>query len=151
LACAFSLCASSRSYNIDTHDYEVRLRAAQRFLKDGDKVKVLCQFRGREMEFKAIAFALFERFIQDVKEEGVVEGRPNIEGRSMIMTLGPIKEEKPGGGKGGGGGGGAKPAAPKPPKPAAAAAPAAAEGGAAPAAEAAAAPPAAAPAAAAAE
>jgi translation initiation factor IF-3 len=111
----------------------VRLRAAQRFLKDGDKVKVLCQFRGREMEFKSIAFALFERFIADVKEEGVVEGRPNIEGRSMIMMLGPIKEDKPGGGKGGGGGGGAakpKPAAPKP----AVAAAVAAEGGAAPAA-----------------
>jgi len=81
-------------YNIDTHDYEVRLRAAQRFLKDGDRVKVLCQFKGREMEFKALAFALFERFIADIKEEGGVESKPNIEGRSMIMILGPLKEDK---------------------------------------------------------
>lgn len=81
-------------YNIDTHDYEVRLRAAQRFLQGGDRVKVLCQFKGREMEFKALAFALFERFIADIKEEGSVESKPNIEGRSMIMILGPIKEDK---------------------------------------------------------
>ena len=102
-------------YNIDTHDYEVRLRAAQRFLKDGDKVKVLCQFRGREMEFKAIALTLFERFIADVKEEGSVEGRPNIEGRSLMMTLVPVKADA------------AKPAPkPKPPPAAAAAAPVAA-------------------------
>jgi translation initiation factor IF-3 len=122
-----------RRYNIDTHDYEVRLRAAQRFLKDGDKVKVLCQFRGREMEFKSIAVTLFERFIADCKEEGTCEGRPNIEGRSMIMVLAPLKADaqaKP------------KPAAPKPaPAPAAAAAaaaapaPAAAAAAAAPAAE----------------
>ena len=119
-----------RSYNIDTHDYEVRLRAAQKFLKEGCKVKVLCQFRGREMEFKQIAYTLFEKFAADVKEEGVVEGRPNIEGRSMIMMLGPMKAETPGGGKPGGGG--LKPRTPQPPKvgapapaPAEAAAPAA--------------------------
>jgi hypothetical protein len=99
----------------------VRLRAAQRFLLAGDKVKVLCQFRGREMEFKSIAFTLFEKFIADCKEEGVVEGRPSIEGRSMIMILGPIKLDATGAKQSG------KPAvkAPKPPAALAAAAAAA--------------------------
>ncbi len=130
------ICACS--YNIDTHDYEVRKRAAAKFLKEGCKVKVLCQFRGREMEFKQIAFTLFERFAADLKEDGVVEGRANIEGRSMIMMMGPIKVETPG--KGGAKPAVAKPAAPKPAVPAAApaAAPAPAAEAAAPAAPAAA-------------
>jgi hypothetical protein len=82
-------CFAFCSYNIDTHDYEVRLRAAAKFLKDGDKVKVLCQFRGREMEFKQIAFTMFEKFAADLKEDGVIESKANIDGRSLIMILGP--------------------------------------------------------------
>ncbi|CAK9876789.1 unnamed protein product [Sphagnum jensenii] len=78
-------------YNIDTHDYDVRLRAAQRFLKDGDKVKVVCQFKGREMEFKDLAFKLFERFVSDIGELGVIESKMAIEGRSMQMLIGPNK------------------------------------------------------------
>ncbi|KAG0614367.1 hypothetical protein M758_6G171500 [Ceratodon purpureus] len=78
-------------YNIDTHDYDVRLRAAKKFLKDGDKVKVVCQFKGREMDFKDLAFKLFQRFIDDIGELGLVESKMAIEGRQMIMLLGPNK------------------------------------------------------------
>jgi len=78
-------------YNIDTHDYDVRLRAAKRFLKDGDKVKVVCQFKGREMDFKDLAFKLFQKFIDDIGELGIVESKMAIEGRQMIMMLGPNK------------------------------------------------------------
>lgn len=78
-------------YNIDTHDYGVRLRAARKFLEDGDKVKVVCQFKGREMDFKDLAFKLFQRFIDDIGELGLVESKMAIEGRQMIMMLGPNK------------------------------------------------------------
>lgn len=78
-------------YNIDVHDYDVRLRSAKKFLKDGDKVKVVCQFKGREMDFKDLAFKLFQRFIDDVGELGLIESKPAIEGRQMIMMLGPNK------------------------------------------------------------
>lgn len=79
-------------YNIDTHDYEVRKRAARKFLSAGDKVKFLCQFRGREMEFKDIAFKLFEKLRTELADVGTMEGnRPNLEGRTMVMFMGPTK------------------------------------------------------------
>ena len=49
----------------------------------------MCQFRGREIEFKQIALDLFKRFISELKEEGAVESAPSIEGRSMVMVIGP--------------------------------------------------------------
>ncbi|CAI5955351.1 unnamed protein product [Closterium sp. NIES-65] len=58
-------------YNIDTGDYNVRLKQALKFLHDGDKVKLTAQFRGREMEFKELGVKLFEKFQHDVAEHGV--------------------------------------------------------------------------------
>ncbi|KAK3234023.1 hypothetical protein CYMTET_55707 [Cymbomonas tetramitiformis] len=79
-------------YNIDTHDYEVRKKAARKFLSAGDKVKFLCQFRGREMEFKDIAFKMFEKLRTELADVGTMEGnRPNLEGRTMVMFMGPTK------------------------------------------------------------
>ncbi|KAL3688241.1 hypothetical protein R1sor_014550 [Riccia sorocarpa] len=78
-------------YNIDTHDYAVRLRAAQRFLKDGDKVKVVCQFKGRELDFKELAVKLFERFQDEIGEAAIVEQKITFEGKSMMMVLTPNK------------------------------------------------------------
>eukprot|EP00850_Spirogloea_muscicola_P008400 SM000044S16047 [mRNA] locus=s44:748702:750693:+ [translate_table: standard] len=72
-------------YNIDTHDYEVRLRSAVKFLQDGDR------FRGREMEFRDLGVKLFERFQGDVSEFGVVETKVTMEGRTMLMVLAPNK------------------------------------------------------------
>ena len=81
-------------YNIDTHDYGVRLKAAKKFLDGGDRVKVLCQFRGRENEFRDLGAKMFERFVEDVGEElGVMEGNPSMEGNRMVMTIAPTKEK----------------------------------------------------------
>lgn len=78
-------------YNIDVGDYNVRLKQAQKFLKDGDKVKASIQFRGREMEFKDLGFKLFKRFQEDLGEVAVLESRIQLEGRSISMLLGPNK------------------------------------------------------------
>lgn len=77
-------------YNIDTHDYAIRLRAAQRFLKDGDKVKVIVQLKGRENIFRDNALRLMERFQGDIGEMAIVETK-NIADRNMFMMLGPNK------------------------------------------------------------
>lgn len=76
--------------NIETHDYNVRLRAAQRFLQDGHKVKFIVQFKGREFNYREKAIKLFERFENDLKELGALETR-NYEDRNMNITLQPIK------------------------------------------------------------
>lgn len=83
-------------YNIDVHDYEVRLRSAQKFLKDGDKVKLIIQFKGRELEFKELGLKLFERFEEDIGEEGIVESKITKESRSMALVLAPNKGKAPG-------------------------------------------------------
>lgn len=83
------------------------------------QVKVLCQFKGREMEFKQIALDLFNKFAGDLKDDGSLEVKPTIEGRSMIMIIIPTKVVA-----GAGGGGDAKPKTPKPAPAAAAASPA---------------------------
>lgn len=76
-------------YNIDVHDYEVRLRSAQKFLKDGDKVKLIIQFKGRELEFKDLGLKLFERFEGDIGEEGIVESKVTKDLRSISLVLAP--------------------------------------------------------------
>jgi translation initiation factor IF-3 len=80
-------------YNIDTHDYGVRLRAAQKFLSGGDKVKVICQFRGRENDFRELGREMFDRFVEDVGDLATVENRPNMEGNSMTMLLSPVGDK----------------------------------------------------------
>ena len=81
-------------YNIDVHDYGVRLKAAKKFLDAGDRVKVLCQFRGRENEFRELGQKMFERFVVDVGEDlGLMEGSPSMEGNRMVMTIAPTKEK----------------------------------------------------------
>ncbi|RWV81738.1 hypothetical protein BHE74_00004849 [Ensete ventricosum] len=59
---------SKDRYNIDSHDYSVRLKAARKFLKDGDKVKVIVNLKGRENEFRNIAIELLQRFQSDIGE-----------------------------------------------------------------------------------
>ncbi|URE08425.1 resistance protein [Musa troglodytarum] len=63
---------SEDRYNIDSHDYSVRLKAARKFLKDGDKVKVIVNLKGRENEFRNIAIELLQRFQSDIGERNVV-------------------------------------------------------------------------------
>ncbi|MEZ5999025.1 MAG: translation initiation factor IF-3 [Hyphomonas sp.] len=75
--------------NIDTHDYEVKKRAMQRFFEDGDKVKVTLRFRGREMAHQHLGMQLLERVKTDFEESTKVELEPKLEGRQMTMVLAP--------------------------------------------------------------
>ncbi len=75
--------------NIDTHDYDVKLRAARRFLDDGDKVKMTLRFRGREMAHQNLGLQLLFRVRDDLDEMAKVEAEPKLEGRQMIMILAP--------------------------------------------------------------
>ncbi|EFM58619.1 translation initiation factor IF-3 [Brucella sp. BO2] len=75
--------------NIDTHDYEVKMKAAQRFFEEGDKVKVTLRFRGREMAHQELGMKLLQRVKEDTVEIAKVESEPKLEGRQMMMVLAP--------------------------------------------------------------
>lgn len=77
--------------NTDTHDYEVKMRNVVKFLEKGDKVKVTLRFRGREMAHQNLGRELLERVADDVQEIGKVENMPKMEGRQMVMMIGPVK------------------------------------------------------------
>lgn len=74
----------------DVHDYQVKMRNVLKFLEKGDKVKVTLRFRGREMAHQDLGRQLLERVAVDVKEIGRVESMPKMEGRQMIMMVGPL-------------------------------------------------------------
>ena len=78
---------------IDTHDYETKRGHALRFLGAGDKVKAMIQFRGREQQRPEMGIRLLQRFADDVAEVGVVESSPRIDGRNMVMVIGPLKNK----------------------------------------------------------
>jgi translation initiation factor IF-3 len=73
-------------------DYQVKLRNLIRFLKDGDKTKVTMRFRGREHAHRELGLELLERVEKDLSEYGQVEQKPMMEGRQMVMVLGPKKK-----------------------------------------------------------
>jgi translation initiation factor IF-3 len=72
---------------IDDHDYQVKLKAAKRFLEEGDKVKVVLKFRGREMAHTQIGLDLLKKMIEDIGTIGKVETEPKMEGRQVMMIL----------------------------------------------------------------
>jgi translation initiation factor IF-3 len=74
---------------IDQHDYEVKMRAVDKFLKEGDKVKVTLRFRGREMAHKELGMDLLERVRTQTDELAKVEQNPRLEGRQMSMVIAP--------------------------------------------------------------
>ncbi len=76
--------------NTDTHDYEVKMRNVVKFLENGDKVKITLRFRGREMAHQNLGRDLLERVAEDVKEIGKIENMPKMEGRQMVMMIGPL-------------------------------------------------------------
>lgn len=78
---------------IDTHDYETKVGHAKRFLSAGDKVKAMIQFRGREQQRPAMGVRLLERLAEDVAEVGAVETNPRVDGRNMVMVIGPLKNK----------------------------------------------------------
>jgi translation initiation factor IF-3 len=77
--------------NTDVHDYEVKMRNVTRFLETGDKVKVTLRFRGREMAHQNLGRELLERVAKDTEGLGKVENMPKMEGRQMVMMIGPVK------------------------------------------------------------
>ncbi len=77
--------------NTDTHDYEVKMRSVTKFLENGDKVEVTLRFRGREMAHQNLGRELLERVATDVDGLGKVETMPKLEGRQMVMMIGPAK------------------------------------------------------------
>ena len=75
--------------NIDTHDYDVKMRAIKRFFENGDKVKVTLRFRGREMAHQELGVQLLDRVKEETEELAKVESHPKLEGRQMVMVLAP--------------------------------------------------------------
>ena len=75
--------------NIDDHDYQVKMRAVNKFLAAGDKVKVTLRFRGREMAHVELGSQLPERVRTEIDEVAKVEAMPKMEGRQMIMVIAP--------------------------------------------------------------
>ncbi|EJC74665.1 translation initiation factor IF-3 [Rhizobium leguminosarum] len=75
--------------NIDTHDYEVKMKAMGRFFDEGDKVKVTLKFRGREMAHQELGMKLLQQVKADTTEFAKVEAEPKLEGRQMMMVLAP--------------------------------------------------------------
>ncbi|HEY8590705.1 MAG TPA: translation initiation factor IF-3 [Naasia sp.] len=78
---------------IDSHDYETKRKRAEGFLKAGDKVKAMILFRGREQSRPEQGVRLLQRFAEDVSEFGTVESTPTIDGRNMVMIIGPLKNK----------------------------------------------------------
>ena len=75
----------------DVGDYQVKLRNLIRFLESGDKAKITLRFRGREMAHQELGMQLLKRIEEDLKECGIVEQFPRLEGRQMVMVIGPKK------------------------------------------------------------
>lgn len=75
--------------NIDDHDYDVKMKAIQKFIGEGDKVKVTLRFRGRELSHGQLGMQLLQRVQQDAAEVAKVESYPRMEGRQMLMVLAP--------------------------------------------------------------
>ena len=75
--------------NIDEHDYQVKMRSVQKFLDEGDKVKVTLRFRGREMAHQELGVNVLNRVREDTDEVAKIEAFPQLEGRQMIMVIAP--------------------------------------------------------------
>src|ERR1700732_5303037 len=80
--------------NTDDHDYEFKKQHAIRFLQEGNKVKAVVQFRGREIAHTDLGQKLLQRFAKDLATYGLVGGNPRIAGRNYHVLIGPIKAQK---------------------------------------------------------
>jgi len=78
---------------IDDHDYGTKRGQIVKFLKAGDKVKVIVVFRGREQSRPEMGIKLLQKLAEEVAELGVVESNPSIDGRNMVMVIGPLKNK----------------------------------------------------------
>ena len=81
-------------YKIDTHDYEVRLKSAKKFLGQQNKVKLVIMLRGREMQHNKLAFDLANKFLADIADiEPNIERAPMLEGRNVVAMLAPANSK----------------------------------------------------------
>ncbi len=78
---------------IDAHDYGTKRGQIEKFLKAGDKVKVIVVFRGREQSRPEMGIKLLHKLAEEVNEWGSVESNPSIDGRNMVMVIGPLKNK----------------------------------------------------------
>ncbi len=79
--------------NTDDHDYEFKMKHAIRFLGEGNRVKAIVQFRGREIAHTDLGRKLLIRFAEDLSAHGAVEGQPRLEGRNAHVIISPLKKE----------------------------------------------------------
>ena len=75
--------------NIDSHDFNVKIKSVKKFLENGDKVKITLRFRGREMAHHELGSNVLERVKQETEEISKIEVFPKLEGRQMVMVLAP--------------------------------------------------------------
>ncbi|MGE4430533.1 MAG: translation initiation factor IF-3 [Sphingobium sp.] len=75
--------------NIDDHDYDVKMRSINKFIGEGDKVKVTLRFRGRELSHQQLGMQLLQRVAEEIAEIAKVESYPRMEGRQMLMVVAP--------------------------------------------------------------
>ena len=75
----------------DDGDYAIKLRNMRRFIEEGDKIKITIRFKGREMAHTELGVQMIQRLEEDLKEEVVIESRPRLEGRQMVMMVAPVK------------------------------------------------------------
>jgi translation initiation factor IF-3 len=94
------------SVTVDEHDYQTKKNQAVRFLTEGDKVKASLRFKGRQMAHRELGYAIINRLIQDIGDNGVVEFMPRMEGTTLHAIMAPGKKVEL-----------AKPKPPAPPKP----------------------------------
>lgn len=78
--------------NIEDHDFEVRVKSAERFLNEGDKIKATIQFRGRQIQHSVLGRQVLSRFAERLRELAAVEAEPRMEGRNMHVILAPRPE-----------------------------------------------------------
>lgn len=80
--------------NIDEHDLQTKLRRAREFLEKGNKVRVTCMFRGREMAHPEIGRKVTDRFCEDLEDIAQVEAKPKMMGRNLSLVLAPLGKKK---------------------------------------------------------
>src|SRR5690606_6651896 len=83
---------------IDPHDYATKKGHVERFLRHRDKVKITIMFRGRELMHPERGEAILLRLAEELKDLAIIESRPNLDGRNMVMMIAPLKNPPPGAG-----------------------------------------------------
>jgi translation initiation factor IF-3 len=79
---------------IEKHDYDFKLNHVKEFLDEGNKVKITIRFRGRQMAHMYLGEEVLQKYAEDLKDIGIIEKRPNVEGKTMSMIVAPLSKKK---------------------------------------------------------